>query len=452
VISWKHSFKRLNEEYEIAKKKKQALDNLFTTGKISQSTRDSFNSDITAAIVEIERQQKALLEKMQIKTDELAGQIKTLESLLANYEIQHVVGEIEEETYQREILLLTTGLETARNELDTIKLATMQLCAPVQTVQAPAAPEVPAAPAPVIAESVTVAAPAPVTFEAAPEIAPAETEIATAEPMIEEPTMECAPVEEASAEFAVEAAIEAPVEVAPEVEAAPIETPIEAESAPIETPTFEAAPADEITFEAEAPMETAPIEEAPIETPIEEAAPVEETIETPVFEAASFEETTPEVEEAAPIAPTEPEFSTEEPAIEIATSDPVFLASEPTVEEEPVMEAAPAEETIVEAAFDEVSAETAPVEEAAVEMVEEQPAPDVPLQVFEVTEQAPVEQTLEKVMEQFLSPAVETITVEELTHDSHPSTAPHQAPSEIITEAASDGQIDESDEDKNTTE
>ena len=30
VISWKYTFKRLNEEYEIAKKKKQALDNLFT--------------------------------------------------------------------------------------------------------------------------------------------------------------------------------------------------------------------------------------------------------------------------------------------------------------------------------------------------------------------------------------------------------------------------------------
>jgi len=159
VISWKHSFKRLNEEYEIAKKKKQALDNLYTSGKISQSTRDSFNSDITAAIVEIERQQKTLLEKMQSKTDELAGQIKTLESLLANYEIQHVVGEIEEETYQREILLLTTGLDTAKNELDTIKQATLQLCAPVQTVQAPVAPAVPVAPAPVIAESVTVAAP-----------------------------------------------------------------------------------------------------------------------------------------------------------------------------------------------------------------------------------------------------------------------------------------------------
>ncbi len=53
LISWKHSFKRLNEEYEIAKKKKQALDNLFETGRNSKATRDSFESDINAVIMEI---------------------------------------------------------------------------------------------------------------------------------------------------------------------------------------------------------------------------------------------------------------------------------------------------------------------------------------------------------------------------------------------------------------
>src|SRR4030042_1560661 len=96
LISWKHSFKRLNEEYEIAKKKKQALDNLFESGRISQATRDSFDNDINAVITEIEKQQKDLLVKMQGKAQELESQLKTLETLLANYEIQHVVGKIEE--------------------------------------------------------------------------------------------------------------------------------------------------------------------------------------------------------------------------------------------------------------------------------------------------------------------------------------------------------------------
>ena len=140
LISWKYTFKRLNEEYEIANKKKQALDKLFESGKISQSTRDSFTNDINAAIVQIEKQQKELIESMQLKTQELENQIKTLEILLANYEIQHVVGEIDEQIYQQEITLLTTGLETTRNELNVIKQSTSQLCSPT-SIQAPAAPE-----------------------------------------------------------------------------------------------------------------------------------------------------------------------------------------------------------------------------------------------------------------------------------------------------------------------
>ena len=157
LISWKYTFKRLNEEYEIAKKKKQALDNLFASGKISQSTRDSFTNEINAAIAQIEKQQKELIESMQVKTQELENQIKTLETLLANYEIQHVVGEIDEEIYQQEISLLTTGLETTRNELNIIKQSTIQLCSP-STIQAPAAPA-PEPVAPVIEAEVVQPAP-----------------------------------------------------------------------------------------------------------------------------------------------------------------------------------------------------------------------------------------------------------------------------------------------------
>ena len=127
MISWKHSFKRLNEEYEIAQKKKQALDKLYESGRISETTRNAFNTEIIAAIAEIEKQQKDLLAKMDTKASELHGQIQTLEMLLANYEIQHVVGEVDEDTYQHEITLITTGLDTAKHELDIIKEAASQL-------------------------------------------------------------------------------------------------------------------------------------------------------------------------------------------------------------------------------------------------------------------------------------------------------------------------------------
>ena len=147
LISWKNPFERLNEEYELTQKKKEALDRLLDTGKISQSTYDSFNNKIDEAIAEIEKQQKILLEKMNSKAGELEKQIKILETLLANFEIRYVTGEIEEEVYQREIDLLTIGLETAKQELDGVKEAVGQLSndMPIQIteIETPEEPESP---------------------------------------------------------------------------------------------------------------------------------------------------------------------------------------------------------------------------------------------------------------------------------------------------------------------
>ena len=277
LISWKHSFKRLNEEYEITKKKKQALDNLFETGRISQATRDSFNNDITAAITEIEKQQKDLLAKMQTKTQELMDQIKTLETLLANYEIQHVVGEIDEEIYQLEINLLATGLETAKHELDTIKEATTQLCPPTEapTPEPPAPPEV----IEVVQKE---------TVEAVP-IAPAEVQVAI-EPTPPEPVVVVeAVVEQPAAEIANATPPETPTEAPQPVEETPQEIAQEVQEPVI---TVEAAPEQPLienveTAPPEAPQEAHPHgapKEAPqeiiVEPISEQAQPAEETAAT----------------------------------------------------------------------------------------------------------------------------------------------------------------------------
>jgi hypothetical protein len=64
---------------------------------------------------------------MKTKEEELEGEIGTLEMLLANFEIQHVAGEIEEEAYQRESIVLSVGLDTARQELATVRDTVNQL-------------------------------------------------------------------------------------------------------------------------------------------------------------------------------------------------------------------------------------------------------------------------------------------------------------------------------------
>jgi len=127
LISWKHSFRKLNEEYEMALKKRRALNDLLNSGRISQPTYDTFDREIEEAIADNERQQKLLIEKMNVKAGELEEQIRTLEKLLANFEIQHVIGELNEDIYQREIELLSSGLEMAKHELDTVRDAMNQL-------------------------------------------------------------------------------------------------------------------------------------------------------------------------------------------------------------------------------------------------------------------------------------------------------------------------------------
>ena len=132
MISWKRSFSKINEEYEMAKKKKQALDNLLGNGKISQSTYDVFSTEIGEAIAEVEKQQKALMEKMNSRMEDLKKQIKTLEILFANFEIQHVTGEVAEDVYQREIDVLSIGIETAKGELEAVREAVNQLSSGIQ--------------------------------------------------------------------------------------------------------------------------------------------------------------------------------------------------------------------------------------------------------------------------------------------------------------------------------
>jgi hypothetical protein len=363
VISWKHSFNRLNEEYEIARKKQQALDSLYEKGKISQATHDSFNGEIAAAIAEIEKQQQELIQKMQAKTADLQGQIKTLEILLANYEIQHVAGEIDENTYNLEINLLANGLETAKRELETIQSATNQLLSPP--------------------------APAPITQ-------PVEipTVRVTPEPVAPEPTPEPAEVTVAAA----------PAEVVPEIVAAPEPITQEPEPAPVPVAEAPAAPVVE---------EPAPVVEAPVvEAPVVEAAPVEETVE--VVESAPVEEVAvveaPVVEAAAPVEVVAPEpVAVAEP---VATPEPVAVVEAPVVEA-PVVEAAPVEETV------EV-VESAPVEEVAVveAPVVEAPVVEVPVETVEVPVQDVAPAIEEPVIEQVVEVAVpEPISVVEPAPD-----------------------------------
>jgi len=120
----------------MVRKKKQALESLFNTGKISASTYEHLNKEITNAITAIEADQKALTEKMTLRASELEKQVKSLEVFLADMEIYHAAGELDEEAYKHQSEAITLGLETTKQELNAIKEALVKLI-PEKSAQAP---------------------------------------------------------------------------------------------------------------------------------------------------------------------------------------------------------------------------------------------------------------------------------------------------------------------------
>jgi len=132
---WKYSFELINKELEVTRKKKQALDNLFEERKISQSTYDYLNSELSKAISELENDFKRLRERMETRAQELESQLSSLELLLASLEIHHAAGDVDDETYEKENKAILLGLEATRQELNDIKSSLQS--PPTETIEAP---------------------------------------------------------------------------------------------------------------------------------------------------------------------------------------------------------------------------------------------------------------------------------------------------------------------------
>jgi len=255
LISWKYSFEKISKDLELARKKKQALDDLFNSGKISASTYESLDKELTDAISEIEAHQKNLADKMTSKLAELEKQISTLEMFLANSEIQYAAGEINEESHASEIGAFTLGLDAVKQQLSYIKEVVAGL---MPEVVAPTPPPTPSK----IEEAPTTEE----VVEGMPQV-PVETPI-------EMPVEEPAEVEPISEEVTIEAPLEAPAE---EVSAE------EGVEAPLETLEEETLVEEEATSE-ETVEETVATEEVAAETATEETVTEEET------EMSSYEE------------------------------------------------------------------------------------------------------------------------------------------------------------------
>jgi len=121
LSSWKESFETVGQELALARKKKQALDELLAKKRMSQPTYYHLEKALTASISDLEAHQRSLAHKMDTRVDELEEQITLLEWVLADLEIRHVGEEIGEEIYAKRKDTLTQGLQATRTELDEIR-------------------------------------------------------------------------------------------------------------------------------------------------------------------------------------------------------------------------------------------------------------------------------------------------------------------------------------------
>ena len=121
MSSWRYSSELVSRELDLAKKKKKALDDLYAAGKISQSTYEYIEKDLTEVIIDLEAHLKTLIDKMKTRAEELEKQMKSLEIFLANLEMHYVAGEIDEETYANQNKAITLGLNATKQELETIR-------------------------------------------------------------------------------------------------------------------------------------------------------------------------------------------------------------------------------------------------------------------------------------------------------------------------------------------
>jgi len=149
LVTWKDFFEKINAELDMTNRKKQALENLHSAGRISQFAYECLNKELSDEIEQVEVRRKALAEKMTSKLNELEEQRMALEMFLANTEMAHVAGEIDDEIHAKESSALDLGLEATKQELNWIKEVVIQLVpkeaetpsteAPIETAEVTAA-------------------------------------------------------------------------------------------------------------------------------------------------------------------------------------------------------------------------------------------------------------------------------------------------------------------------
>jgi len=120
---WKYTLELASKELDLLKKKKQALDDLFSSQRISQATYEHLSREVDETLADVEKYLETIISKMKSRMEDLEKQIGILEIFLANVEMLHATNEIDDETYEKQSKALSLGIESVKYEIEEIKNA-----------------------------------------------------------------------------------------------------------------------------------------------------------------------------------------------------------------------------------------------------------------------------------------------------------------------------------------
>ena len=148
---WKVDAEKLMKEFALAHKRLQALDSLMHEGRITQYVYSDLRKAYETATNELEEVRKTLIEKLKARGDDVEFQVRDMEKFLANIEVQHMTGEIDDEAYQLAADSLKLGLSQLVAEKKDVETILTEITHPeaAPPPAAPAPPLITAPPAPV---------------------------------------------------------------------------------------------------------------------------------------------------------------------------------------------------------------------------------------------------------------------------------------------------------------
>ncbi len=121
MSSWKNTFDVVHSELELAKRKKQALDELLAKNRLSQPTYEHLVGSLDDNIDDLESHLKLLMQKMTERADELEEQAELIKLFLVSLEMRNIAKEVKQETYDKNKQAFELGLKATEDELAEIK-------------------------------------------------------------------------------------------------------------------------------------------------------------------------------------------------------------------------------------------------------------------------------------------------------------------------------------------